>query len=60
MGKDGNESLRGINYNANIHIRRKQSHTRVEPNSEGATGANKRATTIDQNHLLTNSAAIIS
>ena len=27
---------------------------------KGATGANKRATTTDQNHLMTNSAASIS
>ncbi|MFM7980504.1 MAG: tail fiber domain-containing protein, partial [Candidatus Fonsibacter sp.] len=33
-------------------------NTGVEPNIEGATGANKRTTTIDQNHLLTISANI--
>jgi hypothetical protein len=59
IGEDGKESLRGINYNA-ICTYAVKGNTRVEPNSEGATGANKRATTIVQNHLLTNSATIIS
>ena len=59
IGEDGKESVRGINYNA-IFTYAVKSHTRVEPSSEGATGANKRATTTDQNHFLTNSAAIIS
>jgi hypothetical protein len=59
IGEDGKESLRGINYNV-IFTYAAKRHTRVEPNSKGATGANKRATTTDQNHLLTNSAAIIS
>ena len=56
VGEDGTESIRQLNsftYAVN-------NHTRVEPNSEGATGANTRATTIGQNHLLRNSATIIS
>ncbi|MFM7979813.1 MAG: tail fiber domain-containing protein, partial [Candidatus Fonsibacter sp.] len=59
IGEDGKESLRGINYNA-IFTYAVQSNTRVEPNREGSTGANKRTTGTYHNHLLMNSAAIIS
>ena len=59
VGEDGKESLRGLNYNAIFNYAVK-SNSRVEPNSEGATGANRRATRTAQNHLLMNSATIIS
>jgi hypothetical protein len=44
IGEDGKESLRGLNYNAIFTYAVRKSNTRVEPNSEGATGANRRAT----------------
>ena len=59
IGEDGKDTLRGINYNV-IFTYAVKSHTRVEPNSEGATGANIRTTTVDHNHVLTNSATMIS
>jgi hypothetical protein len=59
IGDDGKESLRGLNYNA-VFAYAVKSNTRVELNSEGATGANRRATRTAQNHLLMNSATIIS
>jgi hypothetical protein len=45
VGEYGKASLRGINYNAVCFLHTPYSNTRVEPNSEGATGANKRTTT---------------
>ncbi|MFM7983104.1 MAG: tail fiber domain-containing protein, partial [Candidatus Fonsibacter sp.] len=56
---DSKESIRALNDNA-IFTYAVKSNTIVEPNSEGATGANKRTTTTDQNRLLVNSANIIS
>ncbi|MFM7989596.1 MAG: tail fiber domain-containing protein, partial [Candidatus Fonsibacter sp.] len=58
VGDDGKESIRA-QLQRDLHIRRK-SNTRVEPTSEGSTGENKRTTCTDQNHLLMNSATIIS
>ncbi|MFM7990012.1 MAG: hypothetical protein ACKPKO_62925, partial [Candidatus Fonsibacter sp.] len=59
IGEDGKEGVRALNYNAILTYAVK-SNTRVEPHSEGSTGANKRTTTTDQNHVLMNSATIIS
>ena len=59
VGDDGKESVRALNYNA-IFTYAVKSNTRVEPNSEGTTGANRRATITAQNHLSMNSATIIS
>ena len=59
IGEDGKEGICALNYNA-ICAYAVKSNTRVEPNREGSTGANKRATGTDQNHLLMNSATIIS
>ena len=42
LGEDGKESLRGLNYNA-VFAYAVKSDTRVEPNSAGATGADRRA-----------------
>ena len=58
-GEDGKDSIRGINYNA-IFTYAVKAIQELRQTIEGATGANKRATTTDQNHLLTNSATIIS
>ncbi|MFM7987669.1 MAG: tail fiber domain-containing protein [Candidatus Fonsibacter sp.] len=59
VGDDGKESIRVLNYNA-IFTYAVKSNTRVEPTREGSTGANKRTTGTEQNHLLMNSATIIS
>ncbi|MFM7987407.1 MAG: hypothetical protein ACKPKO_49655, partial [Candidatus Fonsibacter sp.] len=59
VGDDGKESIRALNYHA-IFTYAVKNNTRVEPNSEGSTGPHQRTTTTDQNHLLMNSATIIS
>ncbi|MFM7988237.1 MAG: tail fiber domain-containing protein, partial [Candidatus Fonsibacter sp.] len=51
IGEDGTESIRGLNYNA-IFAYAVKSNTRVEPNREGSTGANRRAASTARNHLL--------
>ncbi|MFM7978917.1 MAG: hypothetical protein ACKPKO_06335 [Candidatus Fonsibacter sp.] len=59
VGDYGKESIRALNYNA-IFTYAVKSNTRVEPNRECSTGANKRTTTTDQTQLFMNSATIIS
>ncbi len=59
VGDDGKWSTKALNDNG-VFTYAVQIHTRVEQISEGATGANQRTTTTEQNHLLTTSAKTTS
>ena len=59
IGDDGVVSIQIFKLHCNYYTRG-ESNTSVEPTSEGATDANRRTANTAQNHLLMNSATIIS